>query len=117
MILISLLTIFKLVLIYKLLQLIGNPTVKLKKIIKKLRLPYRKLRYADYVRYYYIGNLYQKPSKIIETLYKLSKNKEDFLKFLTINNSQSENWFDDVLRQILKILLLEFKNLYYWGSP
>lgn len=89
-----------LVLIYKLLQLIGNPTIKLKKIIKKLRIPYRKLRYADYVRYYYIGNLYQKPSKIIETLYKLSKNKEVFLKFLTIKNSQSKILFDDILRQI-----------------
>ena len=86
--------------VYKLLQVIGDPTTKLKKLIKEWKVPYRKLRYVDYVRYYYIGNLYQKPSHIIKTLYKISKYKEEFLGIFKIKILQSENLFEDVLRQL-----------------
>lgn len=89
-----------LVLIYKLLQVIGDPTTKLKKLIKEWNIPYRKLRYADYVRYYYIGNLHQKPSHIINTLYKISKYKEEFLEIFKIQVLPSDNFFEDVLREL-----------------
>jgi len=74
------------ILIFKMLEIIGNPTTKLIKMMDELKFPPFSKKPAHKVRYYFLGWFYDLPSVLIKMFIEKANNRMHFREFLHLDN-------------------------------